>query len=96
MKNAVFSNVTPCGSCENQSFGGTYRLHHQGEKNRRARTNVIRSDLESFHPDDGGDTFLRNIGSHKSHTTPLSQKTAFLALLVALHLLGYVRGRARA
>jgi hypothetical protein len=29
--------VTPCGSCENRRFGGTYRLYHQGDKNRRAR-----------------------------------------------------------
>jgi hypothetical protein len=25
MKNAVFWDVTPCGSCKNQRFGGTYR-----------------------------------------------------------------------
>jgi hypothetical protein len=36
MKYAVFWNVTPCGSCKNRCFGGTYRLHHQGDKNRRA------------------------------------------------------------
>jgi hypothetical protein len=29
-KNAVFWNVTPCGSCKNRSCGGTYRLHNQG------------------------------------------------------------------
>jgi hypothetical protein len=29
--------VVPCGSCKNQRVGGTYRLHHQGDKNRRAR-----------------------------------------------------------
>jgi hypothetical protein len=23
---------------------------------------------DSFHPDDGGDTFLRNVGSYNSHT----------------------------
>jgi hypothetical protein len=40
LKNAVFWDVTPCDSCKNQSFGGTYRLHHQGDKNRRARNNV--------------------------------------------------------
>jgi hypothetical protein len=32
MKNAVFWDVTPCGSCKNKRFGGTYRLHHHGEK----------------------------------------------------------------
>jgi hypothetical protein len=30
------------GSCKNQRFGGTCRLHHQGDKNRRARNSVRR------------------------------------------------------
>jgi hypothetical protein len=30
IKNAVFWDVTLCGSCKNRRFGGTYRLHHQG------------------------------------------------------------------
>jgi hypothetical protein len=34
MKNGVFWVVTPCGSCKNQPFGGTWRLLHQGDKNR--------------------------------------------------------------
>jgi hypothetical protein len=34
MKNALFWDVTPCGSCRNRRFGGTYCLHHQGDKNR--------------------------------------------------------------
>jgi hypothetical protein len=34
MKNAVFWDVTPYGSGKNQRFEGTYRLHHQDEKNR--------------------------------------------------------------
>jgi hypothetical protein len=29
MKNAVFWDVTLCGSCKKRRFGGTYRLHHQ-------------------------------------------------------------------
>jgi hypothetical protein len=29
-----FWDVTPCGSCKIQRFGGTKRLHHQGDKNR--------------------------------------------------------------
>jgi hypothetical protein len=37
---AVFWEVMPCGSCKNRRFGGTYRLHHQGEKNQRAGNNV--------------------------------------------------------
>jgi hypothetical protein len=34
MKNGVFWEVTSCGSCKDRRFGGTYRLHHQGNKNR--------------------------------------------------------------
>jgi hypothetical protein len=30
----------PCGSCKIQCFGGTYHLHHQGDKNWWARNNV--------------------------------------------------------
>jgi hypothetical protein len=32
MKNAVFWDVMSCGFRENRRFGGTYRLHHRGEK----------------------------------------------------------------
>jgi hypothetical protein len=62
IKNAVFWDVIPCGSCRNRRFGGTYRFHHQGERNRRARN--VRSNL---HPQDGGDSFLRNFGSYNSY-----------------------------
>jgi hypothetical protein len=34
MKNGVFWVVTPCGSCKNRRFGGTWRLLLQGDKNR--------------------------------------------------------------
>jgi hypothetical protein len=37
MKDAIFWDVSPCGSCKNQRFGGTYRLHLQGENNRRTK-----------------------------------------------------------
>jgi hypothetical protein len=40
IKNAVFWDVTLCDFCKNIRFGGTYRLHHQGDKNRQARNNV--------------------------------------------------------
>jgi hypothetical protein len=30
-ENAVSSGVTPCRCCKNRSFGGTCRLHHQGD-----------------------------------------------------------------
>jgi hypothetical protein len=32
MKNGVFWDVTPCGSCKYRRFGGTWRLLHQGDK----------------------------------------------------------------
>jgi hypothetical protein len=42
MKNAVFWDVEPCGSCVNRRFGGTYRLHLQGRKIRERGTSVSR------------------------------------------------------
>jgi hypothetical protein len=33
MKNVVFWDVPPCGSCKNRLLGGTYHLHLQGEMN---------------------------------------------------------------
>jgi hypothetical protein len=32
LKNGVLWVVTPCGSCKNRRFGGTWRLLHQGDK----------------------------------------------------------------
>jgi hypothetical protein len=37
--------MTPCGSCKNWCFAGTYRLHNQGEKNQRT-TNSLSSVLQ--------------------------------------------------
>jgi hypothetical protein len=37
MKNVVFWDVMPCGYCKNRCFAGTYRLYHQGDKNRQDR-----------------------------------------------------------
>jgi hypothetical protein len=61
MKDAVSWEVTLCGSCKKQRFGGMYRLHHQGEANKRARNSVSsKQQLKhaALRPDDGGDTFL--------------------------------------
>jgi hypothetical protein len=41
MKNAVFWHVTPCGSCKDRLFGGTYRYHRQGDKNQGAENNAF-------------------------------------------------------
>jgi hypothetical protein len=43
MKNGVFLDVTPCGSCKNRRIWGTSRLHHQGDKIRWTRNNVSRN-----------------------------------------------------
>jgi hypothetical protein len=40
MKNDVFWDVTPYGSCKSRRFGGTYRHHHQGGKNQGARKDL--------------------------------------------------------
>jgi hypothetical protein len=40
MKNAVYWDMTPRGSCKNRLFRGTYRLHHQGKTNQQARNSV--------------------------------------------------------
>jgi hypothetical protein len=45
MENFVFWDIRLCGSCKNRRFGGTYRLHHLGDKNGRARNYVLRSVL---------------------------------------------------
>jgi hypothetical protein len=87
MKNAVFWDVTPFGSCKSRRFEGNYRLHYQSERNERTRiflshTVSVSSQrasaasygqccywlTDSLHPNDGWDTFLRNVGSYKSHT----------------------------
>jgi hypothetical protein len=44
MKNAVFWDMTSCGSCKNRRFRGTY--HHQGDENKQAR-NVSSKQLPS-------------------------------------------------
>jgi hypothetical protein len=40
VKNDVFWDVTPCGSCKNRRFGGTWHLLHQGDKNRWTRNST--------------------------------------------------------
>jgi hypothetical protein len=47
LKNAVFWDVTLCSSCKNRRFGGTYGLHHQGDKNRWAGNNLTANVVSS-------------------------------------------------
>jgi hypothetical protein len=60
MKNAIFLDMMPRGSCKNRRFGGTYCLHRQGENNDLGKTLAVISILlaDSFQPGVGGDTFL--------------------------------------
>jgi hypothetical protein len=86
MNNAIFGDVAPCRSCVNRRFGGTCHLHLQGRKNRERGTSVSRwlqtSEESSasilargfIYPEDGGDTFLRNVGLHKIYRAPLSRR----------------------
>jgi hypothetical protein len=43
VKNAVFWDMTPCGSCKNRRFGGIYFHYHKGKKNQRATNNVSKN-----------------------------------------------------
>jgi hypothetical protein len=36
----VFYGVAPCGSSKNRRFDGTYRFHHQGDKNQRTKNTL--------------------------------------------------------
>jgi hypothetical protein len=48
MKNAVLWNATRWGSRKNRLFGGTYRLHHQSDKNRRSRNVSSRNTISAL------------------------------------------------
>jgi hypothetical protein len=63
MKYAIFWVVTPCDPGKNRRFGGTYHLHHQGDKNQRARNDSSNQQLKHA-ADDGGDNVLRKVGSY--------------------------------
>jgi hypothetical protein len=61
MKNAVFWDLEPCGSCKSQRFGGTCRLQLKDRKNPRAKKCVsswLTLLADYFYPEDGGDTFI--------------------------------------
>jgi hypothetical protein len=60
---AIFLDVTPCGSCNNRRFGWTYRLHHQGDQNPQTRLAVTsnRSTLRR------NTMVLWNVGIYESH-----------------------------
>jgi hypothetical protein len=63
MKNAIFWDVVLCRYCVNRRFGGMYCLHLQG-----VQSPAPTGSSQIFYPEDGGDTFLQNVGSHKIYT----------------------------
>jgi hypothetical protein len=58
MKNGVFCDITPCGSCTNLIFLRSLR---------RLLVTASVVPRRRF-PDEGGAKILRNVGSYKSHT----------------------------
>jgi hypothetical protein len=53
MKNVVFKDVSPCGSCRNRRYRGTYRLHLEGENNQRTKKTLAISAVREMHCDRG-------------------------------------------
>jgi hypothetical protein len=48
MKDSIFLDVTPCGSCKNRCIDGAYRLLRQGGKSRRAANNVSNNQKTNY------------------------------------------------
>jgi hypothetical protein len=88
MKDAVFWDVAPCRSCVNRRFGGTYHLHLQGGKIRVRGTSVSKwLQIGFFYPEDGDDTFLRKVGSHKIYTAPHPRRRHIVTAVKTLNLI---------
>jgi hypothetical protein len=68
MNVAIFWDLAPCSPYVNRRFGGTYHLHLQGRKSLRQETSDQQVAGLIFDCEHGGDTFLRNIGSHMNNT----------------------------
>jgi hypothetical protein len=65
----IFWEMTPCGSYKNRRFGGvSYEFLPIQEL-----TTSLCNQFALVHPEDGGGTILRNVGSYKSHCV-ISQK----------------------
>jgi hypothetical protein len=65
MKNAVFWNVTECGSCKNREII-SHIIFLFSVRPLLVKANVV---PDSYPADDVGTMFLRNVGSYKIHTT---------------------------
>jgi hypothetical protein len=56
----IFWEMTSCGSYKNRRFYESLPVQEL--------TTSLCNLLALVHPEDGGDTILRNVGSYKSHT----------------------------
>jgi hypothetical protein len=82
MKSTIFWDITPCSPLSiHRRFGGTYRFHLQGRKNKFSNKPAWKQVASSFHaglllnlffdPEDGGNMFLRNVGWPSTDYTAL-------------------------
>jgi hypothetical protein len=68
MNATIFWDIAPCSPYVNRRLGGTNYLHLQGRKSTEQEATVQQmvrhsSHLQILDPEDGGDMFLRNVGS---------------------------------
>jgi hypothetical protein len=56
---AIFRDIAPCSPYVDRCFGGTYHLHLQGRKSAEQETSLKQA---IYDPEDGWNTFLRNVG----------------------------------
>jgi hypothetical protein len=80
MKNAVFWDVAPCRSGSSLADFSALKM----EAIRSSETSVHTQSAATcsrwflarvfFYPEDGGDTFLQNVGSYKIYTAPLPRR----------------------
>jgi hypothetical protein len=67
VRNAVFCDVAPCACYDDRRFGETFRLNLQGRKQNVLESvsnclTIVLALVYFFHPEDGGDIFVRNVG----------------------------------
>jgi hypothetical protein len=72
MKNVVFWDMAPCRSYVNRCFGGSslYSWVFSTGCSVCSHLLTLVHCPGFFYPEDGDDTFLRNVGSHKIYTVP--------------------------
>jgi hypothetical protein len=73
MKNAIFWDVSQCGSCNDVSEEYIASIIRVNISNELRRTLGVTSSTGSFHPDGGSDTLFRNVSSYTSHTVSYSR-----------------------